>query len=506
MKLCLKSFKITVMHESKQLYNRQHVYQLDHLAMTEDGYSSWQLMGNAARAVWSAVQQRWPMLESIVVMAGCGNNGGDGFALAAIIKKAGLSVTVITVGELSRQSAEAKKYRLSWEQQHGETRHWPTSIPDCDLIIDGLLGIGLDRQLDENWIAIIEQLNQLKVARVSIDIPSGLNADTGTALPIAFKADLTVTFIGRKAGCYVADGPDYCGQIMFDDLGLTEISRSKIPALGTLLEVDNISLPAQRKNNSYKMQFGHVVVIGGGASMAGAARLAGMAALRCGAGLVSLCVHSSNQIAASCQHPELMVTNWNQLNEAVQRASVVLVGPGLGQTAETATMLEFLATIDKPLVIDADALRVSFLATLQTTRCVITPHPGEAARILQITSQQVQQDRLAAQLQLINNWPVVSILKGAGSLVGQQESALSLCAHGHAGMATAGMGDVLSGMIAGYLAQGLSSLNAARSAVLIHAMAAEYYASEYAASGLIASDIIDLIPAVVKEIESINRD
>lgn len=500
MKFGQKYLKITAMQNQINLYQAKQVYQLDQLAMQQDGQSSRQLMGKAAMAVWRSVECRWPSIKHVVIFAGCGNNGGDAFALAGLLKKSGVTVDLIVLGELLQQSNESRSFRESWEQGGGLTQQWTGSIPDCDLIIDGLLGIGLSRDLDENWSSMIKNINNKNALRVCIDIPSGLNADTGMAMPVAIQADLTVTFIARKIGCYLADGADYCGEIEFDDLGLSRASAEKEPVCAQLLEPHNIELPAQRKNNSYKNQFGHVVVIGGGQGMSGAARLAGISALRCGAGLVSLCVHPDNVISASSQHAELMVSDWNALDETVNRASVVVIGPGLGESPQSKEILNKLSAIDKPVVIDADALQPEFIDSLTTQNCVITPHPGEASRLLKCTPRQIQQNRMASLQKLTKKWNVVTVLKGAGSLVGKQHEVLKLCQHGHAGMATAGMGDVLSGMIAAFMAQGLTPLNAAQTGVLVHALAAEYYANKRDASSLIASDVIDRISLVVRDI------
>ncbi len=493
------------MLNQNNLYNRQQVYQLDQLAMSEDGQSSEQLMGKAASAVWRSIQSRWPSIKHVVIFAGCGNNGGDAFAVASLAKKSGVKVELITMGDLSMQSAESRLFRESWEQDEGVTQQWSGNCPDCDLIIDGLLGIGLSRGLDDTWSSLIKNITSKKAVRVSIDIPSGLNADTGMAMPIAIEADLTVTFIGRKIGLYLADAPDYCGEIVFDDLGLSTASAAQQPVNYQLLEQQDIKLPEPRKNNSYKNQFGHVVVIGGGPTMSGATRLAGLAALRCGAGLVSLCVHPDNVTVAASDHAELMVSDWNALDDMLELASVIAVGPGLGNSPQAKEILQKLSTIDKPMVVDADALQPWFLNALSSQYCVITPHPGEASSLLESSTQQIQQDRVAAMLKLNEHWPVVGVLKGAGSLVRQQHGMLKLCSHGHSGMATAGMGDVLSGFIAAYLAQGLSPENAAQTGVLAHALAAEHYAKEHDSASLIASDVIDRVSLVVREIRQSKR-
>lgn len=491
--------------KNDNLYNRQQVYQLDQLAMLEDGQPSKQLMGKAAMAVWSAIQCRWPMIEQMVIFAGCGNNGGDAFAVASLVKKSGIEVELFAVGDLSQQSAESRSFRESWEHSGGITQQWAGECPDCDLIIDGLLGIRLSRDLDASWSSMLGKINSKEAIRVSVDIPSGVNADTGIAMPVAIQADLTVTFIAQKIGRFLADGPDYCGEVVFDDLGLSKASADKQPVKYQLLERHNVNLPAPRKNNSYKNQYGHVVVFGGGLGMSGAARLTGFASLRSGAGLVSLCVHPDNVIAAASDHAELMVSDWNALDDMLALASIIVVGPGLGDSPQAKNLLQKLSVTDKPIVVDADALQPWFLNSLSSEQCVITPHPGEAARLLAFTTKQIQQDRVSAIVKLNELWPFVSVLKGSGSLIGEQDKMLKLCAHGHPGMATAGMGDVLSGLVAGYLAQGLNALDATQTAVLVHALAAEDYAKQQDSSSMIASDVIDRVSRVVMDIRRFKR-
>lgn len=486
------------------LYNKAQVYQLDRLAIEQDAQPSKQLMAKAALAVWRSIQLRWPIIQKVVVFAGNGNNGGDAFALASLMQESGIEVDLIAYGDLSLQSEESSHFRANWEQNGGFTRQWEGSCPDADLIVDGLLGIGLSRELDESWKSVIISINDNNAIRVSIDIPSGLNADTGISMPVAIKAELTVTFIGRKQGCFLADGPDYCGEIVFDDLGISQEALSRQVVNVQTLEPFNIQLPSLRSNNSYKNQFGHVLVIGGGKGMSGAARLSGYAALRCGAGLVSLCVHADNVVAASVQYAELMVSSWDLIDKEINRASVIVVGPGLGDSSQATEILNRLSTLSLPMVIDADALQTKFIDSLTTGKCVLTPHPGEAARLLQTSTLQIQQDRVATIKKLNNKWPVVSVLKGAGSLVGLQHNQLKICQHGHSGMATAGMGDVLSGIIAAFLAQGLTPLQAAQTGVLVHALAAEYYATEQDAACLIASDVIDRVSRVVRDIRQLS--
>lgn len=483
-----------------KLFLPQQVYELDRLAILQDGQPALQLMQKAASAVWQSIQLRWPALHKVVVFAGPGNNGGDAFAVASLAKKSGIEVDLFTLGDLSQQSEEASFYRQQWEEAGGMTNQWSGSCPDCDLIVDGMLGIGLNKMLDDRWQSVIQMMNKQPSIKVCIDIPSGLNAATGNPMPCAVQADLTVSFIGRKIGCFLADGPDYCGELVFDDLGLSASAANSIQADCIVLDKNCIRLPAARKHNSHKNHFGHVLVIGGDRGMSGAVRLAAMAALRCGSGLVSLCVHPDNYSVAAAQHAELMVSDWDALPNLLQQASVIVVGPGLGRSGKAKNILKVLHTFDKPMVIDADALTAGFVSKLSSTSVVITPHPGEAARLLGTSAQAIQQDRLDALQQLNNHWPFICVLKGSGTLVGLQNKPTALCSHGHAGMATAGMGDVLAGLIGGYLAQGLNPEQAAQTAVLVHALAAEDFATCQDENSLIASDIIERLSTIVRDI------
>lgn len=486
-----------------KLYTREQAYQLDKLAIQQDRQPGRQLMQKAAEAVWRAIQNRWSNVNHIVVLAGSGNNGGDAFALALLARNNGVIVDIVSVGDLSHQSPESAFYRQQWQMSGGTVTPWTDSCPECDLIVDGLLGIGLSKSLTSDWQTMVESINAHQAPKVCIDIPSGLNANTGNAMPCAIQADLTVTFIARKVGCYLADGPDYCARLEFDDLGLSTASRRQVDAVVQLLDETNVRLPATRRKNSHKNQFGHVLVVGGNRGLSGAVQLAGMAALRAGTGLVSLCVHPQNYPLTTSA--ELMQSDWSELDAMVERASVVVVGPGLGRCQQATRVLEQLACIDKPMLIDADALDAGFISSLATQRAILTPHPGEAARLLNNSTADIQQDRIEALQKMMQHWPAVCVLKGAGTLIGQRDELLTLCARGHAGMATAGMGDVLSGIIAAYLAQGLDPLLAAQTGVLVHSLAAEEYARNFDANSLIASDVIDRIAMVSQSLKQIQQ-
>ncbi len=484
-----------------KLYTRQLVYQLDQLAISEDGQPSRQLMYKASLAVWRNIRAHYPDLDKLLIIAGSGNNGGDAFALAVMAVEAGCQVSLLTMGDLDRQSEESDFFRQQFEDLGGTSQPWSGTLPQADLIIDGLLGIGLNKMLAADWQQLITAINQHAAPTISIDIPSGLNADTGTPMPCAVQARFTVSFIGRKLGCFIADGPDFCGEILFDDLGLSKQAVDSLPASCEALQASNIELPAARKTNSHKSDYGHLLVVGGDRAMSGAVHLAASAALRSGAGLVSLCVHPRNYTIAATRQAELMVSVWADIEAQLQRASVIVIGPGLGRSKEAEQLLDRIAGIRLPLVVDADALQLGFVDSLQSRQVVLTPHPGEAARLLNTGSQQVQQDRMQALHNLCSRWPHVTVLKGAGTLIGERQRPPSICRNGHPGMASAGMGDVLCGIIGGYLAQGLSPWQAARTAVLVHALAAEEFARHQDANSLIASDVVAGIGQVVRQIQ-----
>ena len=475
---------------------------MDRAAVAVDGLCEIELMRRAGSRVWSVICERWPELKSMTVFAGSGNNGGDAFVVGLLARQQGVDVQLISKGDLSRQSETSRHFSKAWHQAGAETEEWQQQAIKGEIIVDGLLGIGLTRELDKDWQGLVQTINQCDASKVAIDIPSGLSAETGTAKPCAIEAQVTVTFIGRKVGQVLADGPDYCGELIYDDLGISKATCfSQAPALEAIDEA-NVCLPAKRKRNSHKNQFGHVLVIGGDRGMLGAASLAAQAALRSGAGMVSVLVHPD------CVHdlatfPELMVQSWDRIEDNMAQASVIVVGPGLGQSSEAQVCCQKLQQAGQPMVIDASALSTGFLRTLSSKEIVITPHPGEAAGLLETTNIAVQNNRLRASKELCQQFPVVSVLKGSGTII-QQEGinppAINL--RGNAGMASAGMGDVLSGMIAAFVGQHLPVYEAARAGVFVHALCAENFAQEFDESSVIASDIISRIPKVIYQLRS----
>lgn len=480
-----------------RLYEPESVYQLDRAAVEIDNFSEIELMQRAGRRVWQALRERWPGVERITVFAGSGNNGGDAFVVALCALREGVKVQLLVRGDLSRQSDTARHYTDLWKRAGGRCEDWQGQQIDGEVIVDGLLGIGLRRELDESWQALIAAINAPRIPRIAIDIPSGLNGSTGVPQPVAVKARLTVTFIGAKTGQWLADGPDYCGELVFDDLGMSESARHGIAA--RLETVETCRLPPPRRMNSHKNDFGNLLIVGGDRGMTGAVALAARAALRSGAGLVTALVHPEcrNNLAA---FPEIMVQGWDALEARLPQAGLVIVGPGLGGGEAAKHCLQLLQSAGLPMVVDAGALKAGFLRALESDCKVITPHPGEAAALLAKTGAEIQRDRLAASDALVSSFDATCVLKGSGTLVAQAGETTAINTRGNPGMASAGMGDVLSGIIGALIGQGLSPFDAARSAVFIHALCAESYCEANDPMGLIAGDVIELIPRVIRRL------
>lgn len=478
------------------LYAPESVYVLDRTAMEHDCLPPEELMQRAGEATWRAIVERWPDLARVSVLAGAGNNGGDAFVVALAARRDGVDVQLLTRGDLAKQSDTSRHFADAWRAAGGAVESWSGQALTGDVIVDGLLGIGLQRDLDPDWQASIEAINAAAVPKVAIDIPSGLNASTGLAQPVAVAADLTVTFIGAKTGQYLADGPDYCGELRYESLGVSARTRASVePALRV---IERAELPPPRRRNTHKNHYGHVLIVGGDEGMSGAVALAARAALRAGAGLVTALVHPDCR-SSLAPFPEVMTLGWDALATKLAQASIVLVGPGLGDGKAARRCLDALIESELPMVVDAGALRADFLRRRKSRVVVITPHPGEAAALLEADASAIQADRLTAAERLRDDFGAVAVLKGAGTLVAAAGEATAINIRGNAGLATAGTGDVLAGVIAALLGQGLAPAAAARGGVFLHALSAERFTRGRDPAGLVAGDLIDRLPLVMRQ-------
>ena len=477
------------------LYSGAHTRELDRLAAAEYGIADNTLMERAGAAAFDVLRWNWPRAQRVVILCGSGNNGGDGYVVARLAKLAGLQPLVLTLAAPDRlKGAASAAYEALRKIGCAAAVFAPQHLQDCDVIVDALFGTGLAREVAGIWREAITAVNALAKPVLALDIPSGLHADTGRVLGVAVAATATVTFIALKAGIFTAQGPAYCGEIFFAGLEVPPALYDRIKPLARRITENSLhALLPRRRRDAHKGDFGHVLIVGGAPGMGGAARMAGEAAYRAGAGLVSLATHPSHAAALSGGRPELIsygVEDTAQLRAALARVDVVAIGCGLGQTDWGRQLWQQALDCKLPLVVDADALNLLAHDPVQRQDWILTPHPGEAARLLGCTTAEIQADRFAAVVKLTQRYGGVCVLKGAGSLVASGESGLWLCDRGNPGMAGGGMGDVLTGVIAALAAQGLKPMDAARLGVWTHASAGDEAAREGGEIGLMATDLM----------------
>lgn len=483
---------------SRELYSVAQVRELDRRAMAS-GIAGYQLMQRAAAACWHALQERWPGARCIHVVCGSGNNGGDGFEIARLALSAGRSVQVSQVGK-PPASGDALTALNAWRADGGTVHAFKAeTMSQAEVIVDAIFGIGLSREVQGEAREAMLAINAARKAGagvLAVDVPSGLDADRGCAMGAQIHADLTVTFIADKPGLHV--GNPGVGQVVLADLDIPQTVHEDLQAPVQCMHQSDLKqwLPT-RPLNAHKGGNGHVLLVGGNQGMAGAILLAARAALRTGAGLVSVATRQAHAVALTAAQPELMCHGVEQIEELLpllQRADVVAIGPGLGQDDWSRGVYAAVMKCDKPLVVDADALNLLADDATRRAQWVLTPHPGEAARLLACSTAEIQQDRFTAVARLHERYGGVAVLKGAGSLV--QGERLQLCPYGNPGMAVGGMGDVLTGIIAALIAQGLSLEDAANAGVLAHARAGDH-AAQAGQRGLLPSDVIRELRGIV---------
>jgi len=475
------------------LYSSAQVRALDAHAIEVLGVPAYTLMKRAGEAALRHLRSRYPLAHRIAIVCGGGNNGGDGYVLARFAQAAGLTVSVLAASDPQQLKGAARQAFEDFRANGARTHPFAASLLDeGEIVVDALLGTGLHGEVRAPYAAAIHAMNQSGRPLFALDVPSGLDSDAGVPLGEAVRADCTVTFVALKTGLLVGEGPEYTGTVVFDDLEVTPPPGGFVPRLTRIVETEiHAALPLRRRA-AHKGDFGRVLIVGSGDGMPGATRLAGEACLRVGAGLTTVAAAPENVAAIAAGRPELIclaLTGKQVLAEALSRADVVAIGPGLGRSAWAHTALDAVLAAGKPLVVDADALNL--LAEAQVPArddWVLTPHPGEASRLLGVTTAEIQRDRLAALDRLLERFRGTIVLKGAGTLVGATGHTPGVCERGNPGMATAGSGDVLTGAIAGILAQCRDPWAAARVGVLVHAMAGDA-AARGGERGVLASDL-----------------
>jgi len=475
------------------LYRADQVRAFDRRAIDRHAIPGHRLMTRAGAAAFAALRQYWPAERRLLVLCGGGNNAGDGYVVARLAHEAGYQVRLAWLVEpekLQGDAGTASREALA-AGVPGEP-FAPGLLSPAGVVVDALLGTGLERPLEGAWLAAVEAVNQSRRPVLALDIPSGLQTDTGAVLGAAIRARVTITFIARKLGLFTGSAADHSGELVFDDLEVpATVTAGAEPAAGLLTPEWLAARLPRRRRSAHKGDFGLVLVAGGQPGMAGAALLAAEAAARSGAGLVSLATHPAHAVAISAGRPELMVhgvQERHELRPLLKRATVIALGPGLGQDGWGEYLWAQLVDSELPLVLDADGLNWLARHPRQRSDWILTPHPGEAARLLDCSPADIQADRPAAVRELQKRYGGVVVLKGAGSLIADGAHCW-LSASGNPGMASGGMGDVLTGMVAALRAQGLPAAVAAAAGVYAHGLAADR-AARGGERGLVASDLL----------------
>ncbi len=443
--------------------------------------------------------------HGVLIVAGPGNNGGDAFVVARHLKALWAGVDVVFAGDAGKLSAEAKTAFDAWRDSGGTVLAAVPANRKWDLVVDGLFGIGLQRDLGGEFAALVETINNIDTPVLALDVPSGLDADSGRVLGSAVRANHTATFIALKPGLLTLDGPDYCGQIHLCplDIDAPTLCEPRGAAIGS--DIIGTALPARRAN-SHKTDYGSVGVIGGARGMTGAALLAARASLKLGAGRVYVGLLDGNAPAYDPLQPELMLRPMHEVLKLP--LSCIAVGPGLGQSPDAHYVVKAALQIALPLVADADALNlIAASTTLQQAAgqraapTVLTPHPAEAARLLGCTTAEIQADRVKAACEIATRYRAFAVLKGNGSVCAMPDGKWFINTTGNPGMASAGMGDVLTGIIAALLAQDADAKRALLAGVYLHGAAADEFATATGGViGITAGEVITASRALLNRV------
>lgn len=499
----------------RELYKADQVRALDRAAIEMMPIAGFDLMKRAGKTAFRMLLRRWPETQSLSILCGGGNNGGDGLVIAGLAAQKGLAVELTMLAEPTTLKGEAA---AAWQWLQGlnecsevQLTQWhSSSIIHGDLIVDCLLGTGLTGNVRGDYAAAIKQINESGRPVFAVDIPSGLCSDTGRTLGCAVKAHRTITFIAVKQGLLTGDAPNVVGELEYDSLGVPSAILDSIAP--SCLRADwhefEQRLPAREKV-AHKGYFGRVLVIGGDYGMAGAALMAADAVCRVGAGLVYVATRPEHVSAFVTRRPEAMVRGVefaHNIDAMLETADVVVIGPGLGRDAWGQQLFQKAMQTNKPMVVDADGLNLLAEQRFKARdNWILTPHPGEAARLLDCTVEAVEHDRFKAVVELQQRYGGTIILKGAGTLIASANAdndiTLWLADTGNPGMASGGMGDVLSGILGGLRAQkGIDSSIIAPTGVVLHGESANVAKLAVGEYSLLASDLLQAIPQLLKSV------
>ncbi|PKF50129.1 NAD(P)H-hydrate dehydratase [Enterovibrio nigricans] len=480
------------------LYRTDQVRDGERKIASDLGVKMYTLMLRAGIAAFHTLRKRWPDAKTMLICCGAGNNGGDGYVIARLALAEGIGVHVWSPVDPLTLQGDALAALKAYQAQGGRISTGSLPPLSFDLVVDALLGTGLNRQVSSAYLEVIAAINRSQIPVLSVDVPSGLDANTGTIWGKAINASVTITFVALKQGLFTGMARDHCGDIVFDGLEIDDTFASTFTPSAILLQPKNIQhLEPTRKKSAHKGQFGRLICIGGQKGMGGAITLCGQGALRTGAGLVTLLTAEVNMPAILARQPELMTQFWRErqggevLEHILAWADVIAVGPGLGLSNWSRHLFDGALAMNVPMVLDADALNLLAQYPCRYGNWVLTPHPGEAAKLLSKSVREIERDRFSAVKELHNVYGGVVVLKGAGTIV-YDGVTLSIVNAGNPGMASGGMGDVLTGCIAALIAQTKDIRRSALYGTFLHSYTADIIAQQ-GERGLLASDLLPLL-------------
>ena len=501
-----------------KLYTASETRKIDNLAIKEKGISGYSLMQMAAEFTLDVILREFSPVEELIIFCSKGKNSGDGFLLGSFAKEFGLEVTIVMSNTSNALKGVSRK--AFEEMKDAKVKIISTKsveklkVSNKAVIVDALIGTGLKGNLKKNIKESILALNKLgvKLPVLSLDIPSGVNPDTGDADDIAVYADITATFVAQKRGCFTSVGKKFSGEIIYSDLEIPKNLFSKITSTSYVVDYeDSISKVVYREQDAHKGHFGNVVIVGGDRGLGGAGLLSSRAAVYSGAGLTSLVTRPEHVSASLVSCPEVMVKgvdSGQDIEEHLVKPDVIAIGPGLGQSAWSEQMIQRVfweaEKRDVSVIMDADALNLLTKLKLSSNlpkRLILTPHPGEAARLINTSVAVIESNRFSAAAKIQKKFNATVVLKGSGTVICHKSGGTQkwgICDSGNPGMATGGMGDVLTGIIAGLLAQGLTLKEAAEAGVDLHAKAADQASLEFGEAGLTSSDVINELKYLLK--------
>ncbi|GEA62266.1 NAD(P)H-hydrate dehydratase [Vibrio comitans] len=490
-----------------RLYSPQQIKRSEPKAAELAGITLYQLMERAGLAAFERLQSMLPNAGRILVCCGSGNNGGDGFVVARLALELGYEVNVFQPSYCESNTEDSAKAKQKWLSHGTIISSNIEELAHYDLIVDGLLGTGLTGDVRDNLAEVIRALNDSKLPILSLDIPSGLHADTGKILGDAVDATATVTFIGNKRGLVTGQSRDTVGELYIADLGVESEFKGLETELACIFDKNEAQgrLP-RRKHTSHKGNCGRTLLVGGHEGTGGAIIMAAQASARVGAGLISVMAHQDTVIPLLTRQPEVMSITVGKEGDderviaGMHSATVIALGPGLGTDDWSKSLFKLCIEQAKPKVIDADGLNLLAQSNSyhNLSEGILTPHPGEAARLLGCPVQEIEQDRYTAIEKIQAKYQCVVLLKGAGTLICDGQMTYVITA-GNSGMASGGMGDVLTGVIAGLLSQGLKPIDAACLGAWLHSTAADNIARQSGKIGMLATDLLAEIRSLINQ-------